>query len=80
MEVTYTGSGGMLRRADVTIISPFVVGMEVKSPAESDIDVGAVRQAYDAKLEVRSTYKTDETYCAVIGQEIIRGEIGRAHV
>jgi len=73
LEAAYTGSGGMLRRADVTITAPFVVGMEVKSPAESDIDTGAVRQAFDAKLEVSSTYKESETYCAVIGQEISRG-------
>lgn len=73
LEVFYSGSGGKLRRADVTIIKPFVVGIEVKSPAESDIDVGAVRQALDAQLEVTKTYKPKEAYCAAVGQEISRG-------
>lgn len=73
LETSYTGSGGMLKRADVTIIKPFVVGIEVKSPAESDIGVNAVRQSFDARLEVMETYQTKEAYCAAVGQDISRG-------
>jgi len=75
INANYTGSGGQLRRADVTIEDPFLVGIEIKSPAESDASVGAIRQAIDAKGEVISTYQgnADETYCAVIAQGINRG-------
>jgi len=75
INANYTGSGGQLRRADVTIEDPFLVGIEIKSPAESDASVGAIRQAIDARTEVVTTYKSnvDETYCAVIAQGISRG-------
>lgn len=75
INANYTGSGGQLRRADVTIEEPFLVGIEIKSPAESDASVGAIRQAIDARGEVISTYEAnrDETYCAVIAQGINRG-------
>jgi len=75
INANYTGSGGQLRRADVTIEEPFLVGIEIKSPAESDASVGAIRQAIDARGEVVSTYQANanETYCAVIAQGISRG-------
>jgi len=80
VEASYTGAGGKLRRADVTITSPFYVGIEVKSPAESDVNVGAVRQAMDARLEVSNTYKQPlvDTFCAAIAQGIARGAHKRA--
>ena len=80
LEASYTGAGGKLRRADVTIESPFHVGIEVKSPAESDVSVGAIRQAMDARLEVSKTYERplDETFCAAIAQGIARGAHKRA--
>jgi Fe-S-cluster-containing hydrogenase component 2 len=72
LEAIYSGSPGKLKRADITIRKPFYAGVEVKSPAEGDIDVGAVRQAADAAREVQDTYK-QVAYCAVIGKEIGRG-------
>ena len=67
----YTGSGGKLKRSDVTIEDLFMVGIEVKSPAESGISKTAVRQAFDASIEVIKDNK--EVYCAAIGQEFTRG-------
>lgn len=77
---SYTGAGGKLRRSDVTIVSPFLVGIEVKSPAESDVSVGAVRQAMDARLEVSNTHQhpLNDTFCAAIAQGIARGAHRRA--
>ena len=71
LKVLYTGSGGKLKRSDVTIDDLFMVGIEVKSPAESGISKAAVRQAFDARLEVRK--KNKHVYCAAIGQEFTRG-------
>lgn len=67
----YTGSGGKLKRADVTIDDLFMVGIEVKSPAESGISKTAVRQAVDASIEV--IQDDQAVYCAAIGQEFTRG-------
>lgn len=80
LEVHYTGSGGKLRRADISIIKPFVCGIEVKSPAEGDISVGAIRQAFDARSEAKTTYKADDTklFCAAIAQGINRGSHKKA--
>lgn len=79
-KASYTGSPGKLKRSDVTATEPFLIGIEVKSPAEGEISVGAIRQALDAKREVMEAYNgsTDNTYCAVIGQEIQRGAHTRA--
>jgi hypothetical protein len=76
----YTGSPGKLKRSDVTLTKPFYVGIEVKSPAESNIDVGALRQAVEARLEVSKTYNVDVNYCycAAIGSDIARGADSRA--
>jgi Fe-S-cluster-containing hydrogenase component 2 len=75
LEAAYTGGPGKLKRSDVTIQKPFMCGMEVKSPAEGAISVGAIRQAVDAKVEVIDTYEgdRDSTFCAVIGHDIGRG-------
>lgn len=71
LNALYTGSGGKLRRADVTIDDLFMVGIEVKSPAESGISKTAVRQAVDASVEV--IQDDQAVYCAAIGQEFTRG-------
>lgn len=57
-EAIYSGSGGMLSRADVSIISPFVGGIEAKSPTENrgSINTKAIRQANDAKIQVASKF------------------------
>lgn len=59
MEATYSGSGGMLSRADVTVISPFVAGIEAKSPREGrgTINLKAVRQAIEAKIQATEKIK-----------------------
>lgn len=50
----YSGSGGMLSRADVSVIQPFIAGIEAKSPSENrgSINTKAIRQAVDAKVQV----------------------------
>jgi len=75
LEARYTGSPGKKKVADVTVVSPFYVGIEVKSPAESDVDLNAIRQAEDAKLEVSETFqeKYEKVLCAAIGQGIGQG-------
>jgi Fe-S-cluster-containing dehydrogenase component len=80
LTASYTGSGGKLRRADVTIESPFYAGIEVKSPAEGDVNVGAIRQAIDARDEVSNTYELEltDTFCAAIAQGVSRGSHNRA--
>ena len=54
MESLYSGSGGMLSRADVSVISPFIGGLEIKSPRENrgTLNTKAIRQAVDAKIQV----------------------------
>ncbi len=53
-EAIYSGSSGMLSRADISIIDPFIGGIEAKSPTENrgGISTGAIRQALDAKVQV----------------------------
>lgn len=53
-EAIYSGSGGMLSRADVSVIDPFIGGIEAKSPTENrgSINTKAIRQAVDAKVQV----------------------------
>lgn len=53
-EAVYSGSGGMLSRADVSIIDPFIGGIEAKSPTENrgSINTKAIRQAVDARVQV----------------------------
>ncbi len=71
LNALYTGSGGKLKRSDITIDDLFMVGIEVKSPAEGRISKEAVRQAFDASIEVVKDNK--DVYCAAIGQEFTRG-------
>ncbi len=58
-EAIYSGSSGMLARADVSISNPFVGGIEVKSPRENrgTVNTKAIRQAVDAKIQVVDLYK-----------------------
>jgi len=44
----------MKTRSDVTIISPFIAVSEVKSPAESPINMKSVRQAVDAAVQMET--------------------------
>ena len=62
MEATYSGSGGMLSRADVTVIKPFIAGIEAKSPRENrgTLNTKAVRQAVDAKIQVADKLKSEK--------------------
>lgn len=59
MEAIYSGSSGMLSRADVSITKPFIGGIEVKSPRENrgTINLKAIRQAIDAKIQVADQCK-----------------------
>ncbi|MDO8487009.1 MAG: hypothetical protein Q7S45_01835 [Candidatus Curtissbacteria bacterium] len=54
----YSGSSGMLSRADISIIDPFLGGVEAKSPSENrgSINTKAIRQALDAKVQVVDLY------------------------
>ena len=46
LEAKYTGSPGKLRRWQMLLsIHHLQLGIEAKSPAESDVDIGAIRQA-----------------------------------
>lgn len=59
MEATYSGSGGMLRRSDVSVLSPFIIGTEAKSPTENrgSISTGGVRQAIDARIQLAQSVR-----------------------
>jgi Fe-S-cluster-containing hydrogenase component 2 len=80
LEAKYTGSPGKLRVADVTIDSPFAVGIEAKSPAESDVDIGAIRQADHARRQTASFLdkNINDVYAAAIGQGVGRGSNNEA--
>ncbi|MFA7049658.1 MAG: hypothetical protein WC164_00890 [Patescibacteria group bacterium] len=54
VDAIYSGSGGMKTRSDVSIVSPFIAVSEVKSPAESPINLKAVRQAVDAAVQSKT--------------------------
>jgi hypothetical protein len=58
-EAIYSGSSGMLSRADISIISPFMGGIEAKSPRENRGSVAskAIRQADHAKKQILSLHK-----------------------
>ena len=57
-EAIYSGSSGMLSRADVSVIGPFLGGVEAKSPRENrgSIATKAIRQAVDAKIQVANKF------------------------
>jgi hypothetical protein len=54
MEASYSGSGGMLSRADITVSKPIIGGIEAKSPRENrgTLNLKAIRQAIEAKVQV----------------------------
>jgi len=62
MEALYSGSGGMLSRADVSILNPFIGGVEAKSPRENrgTLSTKAIRQAVDAKIQVADKTNDDK--------------------
>lgn len=68
----YSGSGGMKTRSDVTLLSPYLITSEIKSPAEGPINLKAVRQAVDAAVQAE-TFLTmaigDITHKGAIDQE-----------
>lgn len=73
VEAVYSGSGGMKTRSDITIESPFVAVSEVKSPAESPINMKAVRQAVDAAVQSETGLTMAigiETHTGAIDQEL----------
>lgn len=51
---TYSGSGGMKTRSDITIFEPYLITSEVKSPAEGPINLKAIRQALDAAAQLKT--------------------------
>jgi hypothetical protein len=58
-EAIFSGSSGMLSRADVSISDPFIGGIEIKSPRENrgTLNTKAIRQAVDAKIQVTDIHK-----------------------
>lgn len=62
----YTGGAGMKTRSDVTIMTPYPVAIEVKSPEER-MGVKAVRQTVDAATQLYRQFKR-RVYTCVIGQ------------
>lgn len=62
-EAIYSGSSGMLSRADVSVVDPFLGGIEVKSPRENrgSIATKAIRQAVDAKIQVADKFPEKKT-------------------
>lgn len=73
MEALYSGSGGMLSRADVSVISPFIGGIEAKSPRENrgTLNTKSIRQAVDAKIQVADQYDSTLPRTAIaVGRRI----------
>jgi hypothetical protein len=70
----YSGSSGMLMRADVSILSPFLGGIEAKSPRENrgSIASKAIRQADHAKKQLFSLHKSDglKSVAIAIGRRV----------
>ena len=62
----YTGGAGMKTRSDVTIMAPYPVAIEVKSPEEK-MGAKAVRQTVDAASQLYRRFK-QRVYTCVIGQ------------
>lgn len=79
LEAAYTGSAGKLKRADVTVKAPFLAGIEVKSPAEGDINTKAIRQAVEAGLEVSAALK-GKSFVSAVGPDISRGSHARSRL
>jgi len=70
----YSGSSGMLMRADVSIIEPFIGGIEAKSPRENrgSVTSKAIRQADHAKKQLSRLYKKEnaKSVAIAIGRRI----------
>lgn len=77
LEVRYTGGKGMKTRSDVTIVSPFPVAIEIKSPAEGKVNGKAIRQTDDAAAQLYQKFKR-KVYTCAIGQEISPEAIRKA--
>jgi len=73
----YTGGKGMKTRSDVTIVEPFCVAIEVKSPSEGKVTGKAVRQTDDAAAQLFAKFHR-VVYMAAIGQEISPEAIRKA--
>ena len=67
-DAIFSGSGGMLSRADVSVSYPFIGGIEIKSPRENrgTLNTKSIRQAVDAKIQVADQYKHQSTPRAAI--------------
>jgi ferredoxin len=71
-KAAYSGSGGMKTRSDVTLLEPYLITSEVKSPAEGPINLKAVRQALDAAAQSNTKLTLaigDTTHQGAIDQE-----------
>ena len=71
-KAAYSGSGGMKTRSDVTLLEPYLITSEVKSPAEGPINLKAVRQAFDAAVQLGTQLTlaiADNTHQGAIEQE-----------
>ena len=73
----YTGGKGMKTRSDVTITTPFIAAIEVKSPSEGKVVGKAIRQTDDAAAQLFQKFKKPVYMCA-IGQEISSEAIRKA--
>lgn len=78
LDAKYTGGKGMKTRSDVTIVSPFPVAIEIKSPAEGKVNGKAIRQTDDAAAQLYQKFKR-KVYTCAIGQEISPEAIRKAN-
>jgi len=67
----------MKTRSDVTITTPFIAAIEVKSPSEGKVVGKAIRQTDDAAAQLFQKFKKPVYMCA-IGQEISSEAIRKA--
>ena len=74
----YSGGRGMKTRSDVTVIAPFPVAIEVKSPSEGKVTSKAVRQTTDAAAQLFNKFQRRVYMCA-IGQEISPEAVRKAN-
>jgi hypothetical protein len=77
LDSKYTGGKGMKTRSDITIVAPFPVAIEVKSPAEGKVNAKAIRQTDDAAAQLYQKFKR-KVYTCAIGQEISPEAIRKA--
>lgn len=77
LDSKYTGGRGMKTRSDITIVAPFPMAIEVKSPAEGKVNAKAIRQTDDAAAQLYQKFKR-KVYTCAIGQEISPEAIRKA--